>query len=139
MPMRGYITDFPRKYIEKGDYISAFTRVSADLEQLLFEKLFFEKGFKPEQMERWTLNKFVQQNLQLGLIDKKWIPLLNEFRELRNKVIHRRVFLLRLIQNPEELEHARKLLCAVCDFIDQTWIVYKSTPELEKEYGRLDR
>nr|MBI4157163.1 hypothetical protein [Candidatus Woesearchaeota archaeon] len=133
------MTDFPRKYIDSGDYMSAFTRVSADLEQILFEKLFFERGFKLEQMERWTLSKFVQQNLQLGLIDKKWIPLLNEFRELRNKVIHRRVFLLRLVQNPEELEHARKLLYAMCDFIDKTWVVYKSTPELEKEYSGLDR
>ena len=71
MPMRWYTTDPARKHIESGDYMSAFVRVSADLEQILFEKLFFEKRFTEEQMKNWTLNKLVKQNLDFGLIDKK--------------------------------------------------------------------
>lgn len=119
--------------------MSAFARTSADLEMLLFEKLFFEKGIKAELIDRWSLSTYIQWNIKLGLIEQKWESLLNDFRKLRNKVVHGRVFLIKLMQNQEELEKAKNLLLAVCDFIDQIRISYKSTPEIEKEYSKLDR
>lgn len=136
---RQLTTTESRKYIQSGDYMSAFARTSADLEMILFEKLFLEKGIKPELMERWSLSMFIQWNIKLGFIEQKWGRLLTDFRKLRNKVIHGRVFLIRLMQNQEEIEKVKNLLLAVCDFIDQTVITYKSTPKIEKEYSNLDR
>ena len=139
MPIRKIITEFPRRYIESGEYMSAFSRISADLEMLLFDKLFFEKGIKAELMERWPLYTFIQWNLKMGLVDNKWEPLLTDFRKMRNKVIHGRVFLIKLLQNQTELNQAKKMLYSICEFIDKTEIVYNFNIDIEKEYGRLNR
>ncbi len=139
MPIRKLTTSVPRSHIEAGDYMSAFARVSADLEMVLFDKLFFEKGIKAELMERWSLYTFIQWNIKSGLVEAKWEKLLNEFRIIRNKVVHGRVFLVKLEQNPQELKYAKSLLHELCNFIDQIEIVYKRNPELEQEYGKLER
>ena len=136
---RKLITTDSRTYIESNNFISAFARISADLEMLLFEKLFFEKSIKAELIEKWSLYTFIQWNIKLDLIEEKWSQILHDFRKLRNKVIHGRVFLINLVKNQEELEEAKNLLLSVCDFIDQTAIVYRSTPELEKAYGAIKR
>lgn len=139
MPTRKLMSMIPREYLSKGDYMGAFAMASADLESILFQKLLFEKEIKAELMEKWSLSTFIQWNLKLGLIDAKWEPLLNDFRRLRNEIIHKRGYLNGLVKDPERLKQAETLLLSICDFVDQVEVSYVWDPDLEAEYSKAKR
>ena len=135
MPIRKLMTTLPREYLNKEDYMSAFAMASADLESILFQKLLFEKAIKAELMENWSLSTFIRWSIKLELIETKWETLLNDFRKLRNKVIHGRGFLAALVKEPDKLKSAQELLISVCNFIDQVEVVYRSR-ELDSDYSK---
>lgn len=63
MVARGLITKRIKEYLESNDILLAVIRASTDLEFLLFDKLFFEKGINPKLIENWTLGRFIDWNL----------------------------------------------------------------------------
>lgn len=135
MPTRKYMTKWSKEYLESGDIAMALLRTAADLEALLFEKLFFEKKIRSKLIENWTLGRFIIWSLELGLVDKKWEQNLKDFNKLRNKFVHRRVFVDRLKSDSEQLEKAKKLVRSIIDFIEQTEVKYKVDWDLEREYS----
>ena len=132
---RKLIIDDTRRYVESGDIVAAILRSAGDLELILFEKLFFEKGISAELMEKWMLGIFIRWNITLGLIDKKWQQTLKEFKDLRNLLAHERGFDKRLKTDKKLLNYANGLVISVCDLIDETEVRYLSNDKVEREYA----
>jgi hypothetical protein len=126
-----------REYLDNEEIVLAIIRTATDIQQLLTEKLFFEKEIKFKLIENWTLERLIEWNSQYGLIDKSQVPLLNLFKRLRNIVFHRRTFMEKILQQEENKDIVKKIVLSVCNFIDLTKIEYSSTEEIEEEYSEL--
>ena len=127
------IVDDIRGYLKDKNILLAVIRTACDLEQLLFWKLFYEKDLHPELIDSWTLGRYIDWNLKLGLIDEKYSKLLREFNELRNEVAHHRAYIDNAIKNPQEIEKISKIVEEVVGFIEST-SVEKDSQEKENIY-----
>jgi hypothetical protein len=135
MPViRSILTTRSRELLKQGDVRAAIIATATNLEELLFTKLYFEKGIEPELMERWTLGTYVTWNISLKLVDQKWETLLQKFNRLRNFVAHERFFLERCLKDSKKSERIKHLVASVCDFVDQAVIRYVSSQETEAKY-----
>ncbi len=139
MPKRILLTKSIREDVSKGEYLRALLQASADLEELFFSKLLFERGIKSSLMRNWTLGKYIEWICELELIDKKSEQLLRDFNELRNLIVHRRYTIHNVVKNLDELKFLANIIIAVCDFIDSFSVIYKPNKELETEYSKLDK
>nr|MBI4157008.1 hypothetical protein [Candidatus Woesearchaeota archaeon] len=136
MPIRKFLTKRARDLLKSGDILSSIIYTSADLETLLFEKLFFERNIHEDLIGNWTLGRYIKWNLKLGTTDDKYAQMLTDFNILRNNVVHRRYYAERLAQNSEELKKVKKLLKKTLDFIGRTGSKYKWDLEKERIYSQ---
>ena len=137
MVQRWLSTSKAKEYLKSGDLLATILCISADIEFLFFDKLFFEKNINPELMDRWTLGNFIRWNIKSGLIDKKYNKMLKNFRDLRNNCVHRRYYLDNLKENKQQLTDIQDLLKRVMNFIDSTKVVYELDSEKERVYGKI--
>lgn len=136
MPIRKYLTKKARDFLKSGDMLASIIYTSADLEALLFEKLFFERDIHEDLINNWTLGRYITWNLKLDTINEKYKQLLNDFNRLRNNAVHRRYYIDWLSGNPEELEKVKKILKRTLDFIGKTGSKYKMDYEKEMRYSK---
>ncbi len=135
--IRKLLTTNSREYLDSNNISMALLRTAADLEHLLFCKLFFEGKMNIKQLEKQTLGKFIGWNIEMGLIGKEWHKTLTDFLKLRNLAIHRRVFLDNVCKDEKSLNAVKDTVLSICDLIDSTEVNYESSPELENEYGKF--
>jgi len=128
MMKRGLITIRQREYLKSGEAYLALLKTAADLEMLFWDKLFFEKQLDPKLISNWTLGKYLHWNKVSGLVDSKWYPLLEKFNQVRNQFVHSRTAMDRVKQDEEMLKELNGLILSVCDFIDQTEVIYPPGP-----------
>lgn len=129
---RRLVTVDQRRYLIDGEILLAILRTAIDLEWVLWAKLFFEKKINPELIDSWTLGKYINWNAKLKLVSKEQENILREFNTLRNKIVHKRIFIDMKLKNTEELEEIKKQVMLVCDFIDSFEIT--SDWDSEKEF-----
>lgn len=129
---RGYITTVAKSYLESGDLLAALLKVSADLEALLFDKLFFEKRIKAELIKGWTLGRYIEWVVKHGLIDAKYVSFLREFNKLRNAAVHDRTYWNRNL--PEKAEEIKDMIKRGIELIEDVKVTYKSDHQLEMEF-----
>jgi len=137
MPIRKLITRSSREYLDSDDIVMALLRTAADLEHLLFCKLFFEKRISWKLMKWWTLGTYIRWNIEMGLIGRKWEKALADFLRLRNLAVHERIFIDNAKKNKKALESIKRVVLSVCNLIDKTEVKYKSSQKLENEYGKF--
>ena len=135
MPQRGKLTDNYRELLESGDIFTTVLKTAAGLEHVFFCKLLFEKEVPPKLLKGWTLGRYITWVCDLGLIDSKYRPILVDFSILRNRLVHDEHFIYKIKPGSKRSIEVKNLILLVLDFIDNTLVTYKSTPELEKLYG----
>ncbi|MCK4647772.1 hypothetical protein KAT24_02485 [Candidatus Pacearchaeota archaeon] len=132
---RGFLTNVTREYLENQNFLMAMIKCATDLEQLLFEKLFFERKIKQKLMSGWTLRKYIDWTIGLELVDKKYESLLREFNWIRNKIIHNRMFIDTIIKDRRSKELIRDIILSVCKFLDNMRVIHDYSQELENNYS----
>ena len=137
MVERKLLIEKTRSYVKKNELFRALILASADLEQLFFTKLLFEKGIKHELMSNWTLGKYIEWVSKLGLIDKKYVNLLKDFNKTRNMIVHSRNIMNSIEQYPLKMDYLKNMILAVCDFIDNTPVSYETDQDMENEYWKF--
>lgn len=125
-----------RELIASGDLIIALLKIAMDLEHLFFYKLYFEKQISLDLIDNWTLGRYIQWSLSLGLVDGKWRKMLNNFSGIRNDIIHDRSYSERIMADKEKQKGLKMLLSSMCDFIEQNEVnavTGLKTQELQKK------
>lgn len=135
---RRIMTESIRKALDEHKYLEALLQTSASLENLFFMKLLFEKGIKEELMNSWTLSRYIDWVEKMDLLDKKYLPLLRKFNQMRNCVAHTGFALPRIQNNLEKSQTLSNLILEVCDFIDSYSIQYRDI-ELDNEYSKFSK
>lgn len=135
--MQRYITRTVRKDIDEGNYLRALVQLSADLEAIFFDKLFFEKRINPKLIQGWTLGRFSEWVFAHDLIESKYRDLIADFIQIRNIIIHGRYFIHNTEKNLTNLNILTRLMKDVCDFIDETWVARDTSREIERQYAEV--
>jgi len=126
-----------RDKIGEVETVEAILITANSLEHLFFMKLFFEKGIKYILIENWTLGRYIDWVIKLNLVDKKYEQLLKDFNLLRTQIVHRFSNIYRIQNSGKTWTAVFKLILKICDFLDETEVIYKQDSELEKKYGEF--
>jgi len=129
------LPDKVREDIGKGEVLKALLTAAADLEFFFFSKLFFEKGIKSKLMKNWTLGTYIKWVKEYDMINKEETAVLEDFNELRNLIVHNRSAFQNIEKNTKELDFVKKMILAVCDFLQDNPVEYKSDIDVEKEFA----
>lgn len=138
------LTDHIMNDLFEEKYIEAIIKASTDLEHLLFLKLFLEGNIPWKRMEKWGLGKLIKKSLELGLVDKKYKTLLEDFNELRIIIVHLRTSIAKIKKDDTKKNFIMGIVRDICEFIKATSIKYhdsdyKIEKEKEKMYKLLDK
>ena len=129
-----------KDYLSSGDLLSAVIRASADIEQILFDKLYFERDISIGLISEFTgLGKYVKWALGLKLIEHKWTSMLNEFTRLRNCMVHQRVFVNRINADPKKIQKVNDLVLKACRFIEQNPVRITFDNEKQDRYNKYSQ
>lgn len=139
MPIRKLVLPDTIRDLIKSDLKIALFTISADLESILTQKIHFEKGISFQTMEKWTLGRTVNECMKYNFFSEKQIKLLEDFTEFRNKAIHWRGILERVLKTPVARVKAVVMLNEICHFIENAEIKYSWDRELEKDYAEDGR
>jgi len=140
MPKRAILPITTVEYLKSGDVVAALLSAATDLEQLLFEKLFFEKEIKAELIENWTLGRLIEWNLKLGLVDSKYSDFLHRFKKLRNRFVHTRFYIEKIRKDKQQAMMVRKIVEECILFVSEVKSEYRQNWRLEREYsGYMDK
>jgi hypothetical protein len=132
MPTRRVIVTHIKKILKKGDWLTALLYVSADLEYNLFGKLFLEKNFDPQKIEKTPLGELIKLGVKKRIIVHK-SDLLERFLRFRNRAVHERSFARKIDLDSEARDYAIKLINDVIAY-NRKFIV-KTTIDDEKRHN----
>jgi len=107
-----------RNHIRSGELFKAILEASATLEQLFFSQIIREGKISPDSMGTWALGKLFKKAVELNLIIKKeeYYPIIKDFIELRNIVIHSGQFMLNNLTREQGAGMDRHLI-KICEYI----------------------
>ena len=127
-----------RKRISSNDLFRALLETSATLEELFFSQIVHEIGIYPDLISNWSLGRLLKwaNGLHLIINGEKYYPILKDFLELRNMVVHSGEFMLEKLTQKQNAGIKSHLL-KVCRYIDLAPVKDESVDMREKSDEHL--
>ena len=88
-------------------------------------------------MDNWTLGIYIKWVTELGLVDKKIIPVLQKFKKVRNLAVHDYSYMEQIVKNPERQAKLRALIGQIVDLIEQYKTQYERDPSQETKHAEF--
>ena len=131
-------TQLVKDYLESKNYLMAILRVSIDVENMLFLKLFYERGLSIDIIKKWSLGKYVDWNIRLELVNKEWFKGLRDFTHLRNRIFHDRNFYETSLKSRTSIWSIQQVVLEMCKFLDASNVTqiynYEKGSQIQKYF-----